>query len=80
MFDIDLIKKDFPILKRKVNEKSLVYLDSGATSQKPSQVIAAESNYYEKSNANVHRGAHTLGDESTQILEESRHAVAVYWG
>ena len=80
MFDPDLIRQDFPILTRVINDKPLVYLDSGATSQKPSQVIEAESNFYEKFNANVHRGAHTLGDEATQLLEESRLTVARFIG
>ena len=79
-FDPNEIKKDFPILARTVNGNALVYLDSGATSQKPKQVIEAISNYYETSNANVHRGAHTLGDESTQLLLESREAVKRFVG
>lgn len=78
MFDPSLVKKDFPILEREVNGKSLVYLDSAATSQKPRQVIEVISQYYETSNANVHRGAHTLGDESTQVLEEARRTVAKF--
>lgn len=79
-FDPRQVKNDFPILSREVNGKSLVYLDSGATSQKPKQVIEAISHYYENSNANVHRGAHTLGDESTQLLLESRQTVANFIG
>ena len=70
MFDPALVKKDFPILKREVNGKLIVYLDSGATSQKPESVLRAEREYYEKHNANVHRGAHTLGDEATQMYQE----------
>ncbi len=80
MFDPKIVKKDFPILSRKVNEHELVYLDSGATSQKPEQVLDAERIYYEKHNANVHRGAHTLGDEATQLLETSREKVAGFIG
>lgn len=75
MFDPAQVKKDFPILKRQVNGHLLVYLDSGATSQKPSQVLEAERIYYEQHNANVHRGAHTLGDEATHLLEVSREKV-----
>lgn len=80
MFDPKVIKKDFPILKREINGKKLVYLDSGATSQKPEQVLQAELEYYEQHNANVHRGAHTLGDEATRILAESRENVAKFIG
>ncbi len=80
MFDSDLVKKDFPILKREVNGKLIVYLDSGATSQKPESVLRAEREYYEKHNANVHRGAHTLGDEATQMYQESREKVAKFIG
>lgn len=80
MFDPKVIKQDFPILKREVNDHKLVYLDSGATSQKPNQVLEAEREYYEKHNANVHRGAHTLGDEATRLLAESRQALARFIG
>lgn len=80
MFDPSVIKKDFPILARKINGKTLAYLDSGATAQKPSLVLAAERSYYEQHNANVHRGAHTLGDEATQALEESRQTIANFVG
>ena len=67
-------------MKREINGHPLVYLDSGATSQKPSQVLEAERNYYEQHNANVHRGAHTLGDEATLLLAESRQATAKFIG
>ena len=80
MFDPKVIKKDFPILKREVNGKQLVYLDSGATSQKPEQVLQAERQYYEQHNANVHRGAHTLGDEATKLYQEAREKVARFIG
>lgn len=80
MFEPEVVKKDFPILKREVNGKPIVYLDSGATSQKPKAVIEAVSHYYETSNANVHRGAHTLGDESTELLKKSRQRVAEFVG
>jgi len=76
----DVIKKDFPILTREINGYPLVYLDSAATSQKPKSVIEAISRYYETNNANVHRGAHTMGDESTQALEEARETVARFVG
>ncbi len=80
MFDPKMVKEDFPILSREINGKLLVYLDSGATSQKPKQVLDAEREYYEQHNANVHRGAHTLGDEATQIYQESREKVMKFIG
>ena len=80
MLDTIQVRRDFPILKREINGHPLVYLDSGATSQKPSQVLEAERNYYEQHNANVHRGAHTLGDEATLLLAESRQATAKFIG
>ena len=78
MFDPGQVKQDFPILKRKINGHPLVYLDSGATSQKPEQVLQAERDYYEAHNANVHRGAHTLGDEATGLLEKARQTTAKF--
>lgn len=80
MFEPEEVKQDFLILEREVNGKPLVYLDSAATSQKPQAVIDAISEYYRKHNSNVHRGAHTLGDESTEMLEEARQAVADFIG
>ena len=74
------IKQDFPILKRRVNGKQLVYLDSAATSQKPQQVIDALVDYYQNHNANIHRGVHTLGDESTKLYEQARKTVADFIG
>jgi cysteine desulfurase/selenocysteine lyase len=80
MFDPMVVKKDFPILKREVNGHRLVYLDSGATSQKPKQVLESEREYYEQHNANVHRGAHTLGDEATKLYQDAREKVAQFIG
>ena len=60
MYDVKKIREDFPILSRKIYEKPLVYLDNAATSQTPRQVIEALVDYYENSNANVHRGVHHL--------------------
>ncbi|MCS7135150.1 MAG: cysteine desulfurase [Candidatus Aenigmarchaeota archaeon] len=71
-------RKDFPILKRKINGKRLVYLDSAATSQKPIQVINAIANFYKTFNANIHRSIHTLGEEATKAYEEAREAVASF--
>lgn len=73
---LERFRKDFPILKRKVNGKKLVYLDSAATSQKPKQVIEAIVNYYQSYNANIHRSIHSLGEEATKAYEEAREAVA----
>ncbi len=71
-FNINDIRKDFPILNQKVNGKPLVYFDNGATSQKPQVVIDALSSYYEQINANIHRGVHTLSQLATDAYEESR--------
>ena len=66
---------DFPILARPVKGKRLVYLDNGATTQKPLSVIQAESQYYEQSNANIHRGVHWLSQHSTDLYEQGRESV-----
>lgn len=76
MLNVDAIREDFPILKRKVNGKNLVYLDSGATSQKPRTVIQALVDYYQNYNSNVHRGIHTLSEEATAKFEQVREKVA----
>ena len=70
--DIEQIRADFPILHQQVNGKPLVYLDNGATTQKPQVVIDALANYYSTTNSNVHRGAHTLSDQATQMFEDAR--------
>ncbi len=73
------IRKDFPILQKTVRGgKQLVYLDSGATSQKPNQVIEAESNFYRLHNAAAHRGAHQLAEEATDAFEGARRSVASF--
>jgi cysteine desulfurase / selenocysteine lyase len=74
-FDIDQIRADFPILSDSVNGQKLVYLDNGATSQKPKQVIDAIENYYLHCNSNVHRGAHALSDKATELFEQARDKV-----
>jgi cysteine desulfurase/selenocysteine lyase len=74
--DIARIRRDFPILDRKVYGKPLVYFDNAATSQKPRQVIDALVRYYENSNANIHRAVHCLGEEATMAYEEAREKVA----
>ena len=70
--DVAAIRADFPILKRTVrNDRRLVYLDSGATSQKPYQVLDAERDFYENRNAAVHRGAHLLAEEAIALMVDS---------
>lgn len=72
MLDIKKIREDFPILKREVNGKPLVYLDNAATSQTPQQVIDTIVDYYQNYNANIHRGVHTLSQEATDKYEQAR--------
>jgi len=72
---LEEIRKDFPILEEKVNNKSLVYLDNAATAQKPIQVIEAMMNYYLHLNSNVHRGVHTLSQKATDEFELARKEV-----
>ena len=78
--NISKIRADFPILKRVVNGKPLVYLDNAATSQKPDYVLNAMDEYYRNKNANVHRGIHKLGEEATIAYEEARGKVARFVG
>lgn len=77
---VKLIRKDFPILNQQVFDSPLVYLDSGATSQNPLQVLDAERNYYLGKNSAVHRGAHTLAVEATDAFEDARRTVASFIG
>jgi cysteine desulfurase/selenocysteine lyase len=80
-FDPLVIRKDFPIFDRSIRDgKRLVYLDSGATSQKPAAVIDAESNFYRNHNAAAHRGAHQLAEEATEAIESAREVVANFLG
>ncbi len=80
-FDPRVVRQDFPIFERTIREgKRLVYLDSGATSQKPNSVIEAESNFYRMHNAAVHRGAHQLAEEATDAYEGARETVAKFLG
>ncbi|KOY51813.1 aminotransferase class V-fold PLP-dependent enzyme [Polaribacter dokdonensis] len=72
MFNVDKIREDFPILKREVHGKPLVYFDNAATSQTPQVVIDAIVDYYSNYNANIHRGVHTLSQEATDKYEEAR--------
>lgn len=78
MFDVDKIRADFPILEEKVYGKRLVYLDSGATTQRPRQVIDKMNEYYLRYNSNVHRGVHFLSNKCTDANEEAREIVREY--
>jgi cysteine desulfurase/selenocysteine lyase len=80
-FNVANVRKDFPIFERTIRDgKKLVYLDSGATSQKPLSVIDAESDFYKLHNAAVHRGAHQLAEEATDAYEGARAKVATFLG
>jgi len=72
LYDVESVRRDFPILHQQVNEHPLVYLDNGATSQKPRSVIDAISDYYLHDNSNVHRGVHTLAARATDAFENAR--------
>lgn len=74
-FDINTIRKEFPILEEKVNGKPLIYFDNAATSQKPKVVIDALTNYYYHTNSNIHRGAHYLAAKATEEYEQTREAI-----
>lgn len=76
--NIESIRNDFPILSQKVNGKPLVYLDNGATSQKPKQVIESLVNYYSTYNSNIHRGVHTLSQKATDAYEQARNTIQQY--
>jgi cysteine desulfurase/selenocysteine lyase len=79
-FDVEKIRKDFPILQREVNNKKLVYFDNAATVQKPQVVIDAICNYYKLYNSNVHRGVHTLSQEASHHYEQARIKAAAFIG
>ena len=74
-FDVEEIRKDFPILSRKVNGQPLVYFDNAATSQTPQQVIDSIVDYYSNYNANIHRGVHSLSQEATDAYEQARRKI-----
>ncbi len=83
VLDVERIRKDFPILERRVgpnDDVPLVYLDSSATSQKPRQVLDALSDFYERHNANIHRGVYTLAEEATAMYEDARVKLAGFLG
>lgn len=75
-FDVEAIRRDFPILTRTIHGKPLVYLDSGASTQKPRSVIDAMSYYYEHTHANIHRGVYVLSEEATAAYEQAHERVA----
>ncbi|MAT79376.1 MAG: cysteine desulfurase CsdA [Flavobacteriales bacterium] len=74
-FNVENIREEFPILKKKINGKQLIYFDSAATSQTPKSVINSISNYYKNYNSNIHRGVHSLSEEATEAYEKSREIV-----
>ena len=76
---IDNIRKDFPILEQQVNGNPLVYLDNGATSQKPKIVIEAVTKYYNETNSNIHRGVHRLSQEATDAYEQARKTLQTHF-
>src|SRR4029453_14538090 len=79
--ELTRIRADFPILDRTVRDgKPLVYLDSGATSHKPFVVLDAEREFYERHNSAVHRGAHQLSEEGTELYEGARATIAAFVG
>jgi cysteine desulfurase/selenocysteine lyase len=78
MLDPYKIRKDFPILKRKINNHPLIYFDNAATTQKPRQVISAIKDFYENHNANVHRAVHTLSQEASELYESAHEEVAKF--
>ena len=75
LFDVHAVRRDFPILSQQVNGKPLVYLDNGASSQRPEAVLQAMDSYYREMHSNVHRGAHTLADRATTAFEGARKKV-----
>lgn len=75
---IEEIRQDFPILAQQMEGKALIYFDNAATSQKPQAVLDAIADYYQQTNANVHRGTHTLSTEATAEFEQARIKVAKY--
>jgi len=79
-YDIEKIRKDFPILNREVNGHPLVYFDNAATTQKPQAVIDAIVDYYSNHNSNIHRGVHSLADEATQAYEDTRESLRKFIG
>ena len=80
MFDVEKIRGEFPLLGRKVYGRPLVYLDSGATAQKPLAVIEAVDRLHREGNANIHRGVHLMSEEATEQYEAARQRIAGFIG
>ena len=78
-FDVQNIRKDFPILGREVNKHPLIYFDNAATSQTPQVVIDSIVDYYSRYNANIHRGVHTLSQEATDAYEQARLKIQAHF-
>ena len=78
-FDINKIRSDFPILKKKINGKQLIYFDNAATSQTPCCVIDSISDYYKNYNSNIHRGVHSLSEQATESYEDSREKIRAHF-
>jgi cysteine desulfurase/selenocysteine lyase len=78
MFDVETIRRDFPILQRTMHGKPLIWLDSAATAQKPQAVIDRVSRYYEQENSNIHRGTHTLAEVACDAYDDARDSVAAF--
>ena len=79
-FDVARVRRDFPILRRTVNDKPLVYLDNAATAQKPQTVIDAVTRFYSYENANIHRGVHYLSEHATAAYEDVREKARAFLG
>src|SRR5947208_13952437 len=80
LFDVLTLRREFPILRQQINGKPLAFLDSAASSQKPRRVIACLEEYYERYNANVHRGVYKLSEEATFAYERARGKLARFVG
>src|SRR5271155_1053427 len=78
--DVEVVRKDFPLLSRLVHDRPIVYLDSASTSLQPRQVLTAMERYYETTHANVHRGVFATAEESTRRYEDTRLAVGRFIG
>src|SRR5262249_9222933 len=79
-YDVERVRKEFPILAREVHGRPLVYLDNAATSHKPRAVLQALEEFYTRSNANIHRGVHLLSVEATEAYEAARRRIAAFIG
>jgi len=75
-----MVKEEFPILSKEINNKPLIYLDNASTTQKPACVIDEIQNYYESTNSNIHRGVHHLSQKATEEYEESRKKIQNFIG